>query len=273
MLKSHINAVENHLLAISRIPANTGHSLHKGTPREAFIKEFLTSHLSERVAIGSGEIIAAESKPNQARNQIDIVIYNRDYPKLDFGGGIRGFLAESVVATIEVKSTLDKAAIEQSVRTAATVKGLARNIVQAFSAGYQPPSILSYVVAYDGPAKMDTAYNWILSAHASQGIVSPNLPVTSDQRVQMPSPSIDAVFVLGKGFVNYDNAPVGFINDQIRAQNPDIKWFIADSPDGNLLMLFLFMTQAVSGVSGSWLNPLPYLSGFAISPSNVKYGL
>lgn len=273
MLKSHIDAVENHLLAISRIPANTGHSLHKGTPREAFIREFLTSHLSERVAIGSGEIIDAESKPNQARNQVDIVIYKRDYPKLHFGGGISGFLAESVVATIEVKSTLDKAAIDQSVRTAANVKGLTRNVIQAFSAGYEPPSILSYVVAYDGPAKMNTAYNWIGSAQASLGIASPRLPVTSDQRVQMSSPSLDGVFILGKGFINFDNVPVGFITDQIRAQNPDIKWFIVDSPDGNLLMLFLFLTQAVSGVSGSWLNPLPYLSSFAIPSENMQYGL
>ena len=31
MLTAHINAVEDHLLAISKIPANPGHSLHKGT--------------------------------------------------------------------------------------------------------------------------------------------------------------------------------------------------------------------------------------------------
>ena len=187
MLKSHIDAVENHLLAISKIPANTGHSLHKGTPREAFIREFLSNHLSERVAIGSGEIIDSNSRPNQPRNQIDIVIYKRDYPKLDFGGGINGFLAESVVATLEIKSTLDKPAIEQSIHTATNVKSLTKNIIQSFSTGYQPPSILSYVVAYDGPAKMETAHNWVVSAHTSQGIVSPQLPVTSDQRMQVAS--------------------------------------------------------------------------------------
>ena len=107
MLKSHIDTMENHLLAISQIPANAGHPLHKGTPREAFIKEFLASHLGEGVAIGTGEIIDANSGPNERRNQIDIVIHKRDYPKLDFGGGISGFLVESVVAIIEVKSTLE----------------------------------------------------------------------------------------------------------------------------------------------------------------------
>ena len=87
MLKSHIDAMENHLLAISQVPEHSGHSLHKGTPREAFIKEFLVGHLGEHVAIGTGEIIDANSTPGESRNQIDIVIYKRSYPKLDFGGG------------------------------------------------------------------------------------------------------------------------------------------------------------------------------------------
>jgi hypothetical protein len=111
MLKSHMDAVENSLVHISQIPANAGHSLHKGTPREAFIKEFLEGHLSSNVAIGTGEIIDSNSPPRAQRNQYDIVIYKTNYPKLDFGGGISGFLIESVVATIEVKSLLDQLAL------------------------------------------------------------------------------------------------------------------------------------------------------------------
>ena len=45
MLLAHMSAVEEQLLATSKIPANSGHSLHKGTPREAFIREFLEAHL------------------------------------------------------------------------------------------------------------------------------------------------------------------------------------------------------------------------------------
>jgi hypothetical protein len=106
MLKAHIDAVENHLVSISKVPENAGHSLHKGTPREAFIREFLNSHLPSNVDIGTGEIIDAQSAPNQPRNQFDIVVYRRNYPKLDFGGRISGFLIETVLATIEVKSNL-----------------------------------------------------------------------------------------------------------------------------------------------------------------------
>ena len=61
MLKSHMDAIENHLVAISKIPANSGHTLHRGTPREAFIKEFLEKHLNANVAVGTGEIIDASN--------------------------------------------------------------------------------------------------------------------------------------------------------------------------------------------------------------------
>lgn len=264
MLKTHVDAVEQSLLAISRIPANTGHTLHKGTPREAFIRKFLQDHLSERVAIGSGEIIDANSRPNEPRNQIDIVIYKHDYPKLDFGGGISGFLAESVIATIEVKSLLDAAALKQSIETARKLKGLSRNIVTAFTTGYQPPSILSYVVAYDGPASMQTVHGWFGGIHTELGISYPTMPPTLSQRITVPSPAIEGVFLLGRGFVHFDNSPLSFVTDDARSANPNLRWAIADIPSGSLLLLFMLLTQAVSGLSGSWLNPHPYVANFSV---------
>ncbi len=80
LLKAHMDSVEDHLLAVSRVPANSGHSLHKATPREAFIREYLENHLSQNLAIGTGEIVDATSQPGEARNQIDIVLYRRNYP-------------------------------------------------------------------------------------------------------------------------------------------------------------------------------------------------
>ena len=171
MLKAHIDSHEQQLLATSRIPANSGHPLHKGTPREAFIRQFLQDHLSETIALGTGEIIDCNSKPREPRNQIDIVLYRRSYPKLDFGGGISGFLAESVVATIEVKSVLDVGAMRQSIQTAKNVKALTRNVTTAFTTGFQPPAILNYVVAYDGPASMQTVAGWFPVIHAECGII------------------------------------------------------------------------------------------------------
>lgn len=202
MLKSHMDAVEEHLLAISRIPANSGHSLHKGTPREAFIRAFLEDHLNQDLALGTGEIIDAESQPNVSRNQPDIVIYKKSYPRLSLGGGIHAFLAESVVATIEVKSTLTEVELRNSIRSATNVKALKRSVHTTFSAGYQPPSIFSYVLAYNGPAKLATVHEWIGRQHIESGIPEPDLPQSIQGRTLVPAPSIDGVFHLGKGFLH-----------------------------------------------------------------------
>ena len=139
MLAAHMDAVQASLVQTSRVPANAGHTLHRGTPREAFIRQFLEGHLSANVAIGTGEIIDATSTPRASRNQFEIVIYKKNYPKLDFGGGISGFLIESVVATIEVKSLLDQAAMTQSVGAARNAKLLTPNVTSSFSTGWIPP--------------------------------------------------------------------------------------------------------------------------------------
>ncbi|HGB0532393.1 TPA: DUF6602 domain-containing protein, partial [Salmonella enterica subsp. enterica serovar Virchow] len=197
MLKTHMNATENHLVSISQIPANAGHTLHRGTPREAFIKEFLSGHLSSNVAIGSGEIIDSNSQPRVQRNQYDIVIYKNNYPKLDFGGGVNGFLIESVIATIEVKSLLDQSAIDQSVKAAHNAKVLNPSINKSFSTGWVPPKIINYVVAYDGPAQMNTVYNWILNSHQTNRIPLPSW--NQQTKYQTPGTALDGVVLLNKG--------------------------------------------------------------------------
>lgn len=254
MLKSHMDAVETSLIHISQIPANAGHTLHRGTPREAFIKEFLAGHLSSNVAIGTGEIIDANSQPRSSRNQFDIVIYKTNYPKLDFGGGINGFMIESVVATIEVKSVLDQAGVDQSVKAAYTAKRLIPNVNTSFSSGWIPPRILNFVVAYTGPAQISTVHSWILNSHANQKIPLPTW--NAQNRVTVPGTALDGVFLLQKGFVKLDNSPM-----TLNAQHPPATGIhvICDSSSGSLLMLFLALQEACDNVQGAWLNPMPYL--------------
>ena len=271
MLKAHLDAVEAQILATSRIPANSGHNLHKGTPRESFIRNFLNGHLSEKVAVGSGEIIDADSKPGEKRNQIDIVIYKRDYPKIDFGGGISGFLVESVVATIEVKSVFTKDEMRTSLTSARNIKNLKSNKIESFRVGYQPPSIMSYVVAYEGPASMNRVYEWKNELIPELGLDYPAMEPSMDARVQVASPSLDAVYILGKGFMYFDNAPLGFLSDESRKANPAIKWIFADNADGNLLLLFIHLCQIVGGMSANILNPTPYLKD--VRMGGVKWGL
>jgi hypothetical protein len=263
MLKAHMDAVENNLLSTAKIPANSGHSLHKGTPREAFIKEFLEGHLSESVAIGTGEIIDANSQPQQPRNQHDIVIFKRNYPRLALGGGINAFLAESVVATIEVKSTLTKEEFKRATVSACNTKSLYRNFGMFLRSEYHPPAILSYVVAYDGPAQMSTVHDWISSTSWDTEVYYPTLPRDDKARLATASPALDAVIVLGRGFMHYGNALTGFFRPEFLDEHPDVKWAVSDSPDGNLLLLFMFLTTAVSRIYLSSLDPTPYLRTYA----------
>jgi hypothetical protein len=270
MLKSHMEAVEAQLLATSRIPANTGHSLHKGTPREAFIKQYLESHLPSNVAIGSGEIIDANSRPGQLRNQYDIVIYRRSYPKLDFGGGVSGFLVESVIATIEVKSGLTQDEFGKAAAAARNCKRLVPNTVSSFTTGHVPPGVLNYVVAYEGPASMRTVYGWIATEYDKLKISGAPLATDANTRVNTPADALDAVFILGKGFLYFDNSPSGFIDDATRSANPLLKWVYSDTTAGSLLMLFTMLQGATANIEGKWLNPLPYLSTFRIA--GIQWG-
>jgi hypothetical protein len=252
--------VEKTLVAQSGIQSVAGHSLHKGTPREIFIREFLENHLPANLAIGTGEIIDSASIPGAPRNQFDIVVYRRSFPKLHLGGGIDAFLIESVVATIEVKSTLTQAELESAAKAAYACKSLKANISRSFQSGFIPPAVLNYVVAYDGPARMQTVAGWIPSIYGTLGIASAALPTEQDKRVATPSPAVDGIFVLERGCVYFDNAPIGLATPEMRQQNPNAMWFVIDSSQGALLLLFLFLQTAVSNLDGAFLNPIPYVA-------------
>ena len=99
ILQTHLENCESYLLEISKVPSISGHSLHKGTPREAFIKEFLEEHLPTDLAIGNGELIDYRTEAGGERNQHDIVIYERSFPRIHLGGGVNAYLRESVIAT------------------------------------------------------------------------------------------------------------------------------------------------------------------------------
>jgi len=228
-----------------------------------FIREFLTSHLSEQVSIGIGEIIDADSQPREPRNQFDIIVYKSEYPKIDFSGGINGFLVESVIATIEVKSTLRKEDLKQSIKAANNIKKLKRNIYFSSSAFHQDQTVMNYVVAYNGPKKMRTIYDWISATYSSEGITYP-----PQRGHSIPSLSIDAIFVLGKGFILFCNPPISFLTEEKYNQEPEIRWEIADSPNGNLFLLFLLLLK----VSTNILNPLAYAKNFSIPDENISIG-
>jgi hypothetical protein len=272
MLKHQMDQIEDELLVAMRRSGSAGHPVNKGTPREAFVSGFLSDHLSSMLDVGTGEVIDASSRPEEKRPQIDLVVFRRSYPKLRFGGGIDAFMAESVVATIEVKSTLDKEGLRQAVGAGAAVKRLRRDPASSWiiGPGYKQPGVLSFLVAYDGPARMSTVAGWLPEIHEELGLDYPVLGPKLADRMKVVAPGIDGVFVLGKGCVTFDCLPTTFMSDDHRAAHPNTRWIATSLDRGSLLCLFITLTTAGSGLVFHGLNPLPYLERVRIEARQVE---
>lgn len=263
MLFTHFKQLEEELLTIAKRPTSSGHSLHKGTPRENFVKTYLESHLSSLLAVGSGEIIDSSSKPGARRPQVDLVVYKRQYPKLHFGGGIDAFFVESVLASIEVKSTITKEELKNGMVAAQTLKKLARDHTSTWTIGpgYKVPGLLSFLIAYDGPKNMTTVQGWVHEINQEMNLIYPPLGSTLEERLKVVPPALDGIFVLGKGFVLHDSLPISPIHESIRTQHPKLRWVTMDLALGSLLFFFSMLTVAGNGVVFHGLNPLIYLQG------------
>jgi hypothetical protein len=132
MLESHLNAIENVLQAQACISSNAGHPDLIGSPREWFVKNFLIDHLPETVKVGQGEIINSRSQPKSKRNQIDVILYRHDYPKISYSQNNNAFLRESVIATIEVKSIINLGEFRKACNASINhkISNISKNLIQ-----------------------------------------------------------------------------------------------------------------------------------------------
>ncbi len=243
MLASHLNAIEKVLLAQSQTAANAGHPNLRGGPREWFLRDFLEANLPSVYEIGQGEIIDENSPPNPPqhayRNQIDVVIYRRDFPKISYSKGDSAFLVEGVMATIECKTKIDKEGLKEACEVSIKNKSLTRaRYVHAL--GNPPANLFSYVVAYDGPANMQTVADW--------------LPQIKNDLQASAENMIDLIVYLGKGVVwllnGYGQLPVQNIPQ-------GHEWAYIEQEENNLHLLFRHMM--------SWF---PY---FSVPPDLTGY--
>jgi hypothetical protein len=104
-----------------------GHNGLRGAAREMFVKDFLLPFLPPYVGIGTGEII---NHLGRRSKQIDIVLYNRGrLPPVLIGSGDLGvFPWECVIATIEVKSTLDAGELRSAILNAYSVRRVVQSL-------------------------------------------------------------------------------------------------------------------------------------------------
>ncbi|TOI39074.1 DUF6602 domain-containing protein, partial [Vibrio parahaemolyticus] len=150
------SAIDDWVQSISdmiKISANVGssvsnHSTILGDARESFIRDILENFLPSSIVIGSGQII---DQYEGRSKQIDIIIYRRDFPVLQTFGSADVYLIEGVLATIEVKSMLDKDNLEMALNNAKSVKDLKPKFVRT-SLSF---SLATYFNKYDEDSLTD----------------------------------------------------------------------------------------------------------------------
>jgi len=244
VISSHINAIERILVAQSEVASNAGHPNLRGGPREWFIRTFLNDHLPRNLEVGQGEIIDRNSIPGPSkveyRSQEDIVIYRKDFPRLTYSPQDWAFLAEGVIATLEVKSVIDEEQLKKACHAALKCKNLERSELQEVF-GRPPSDIFCYLVAYDGPAQMRTLAQW--------------LPRITDELGTTFDKLLDTIVVLGKGALWHRLSFATSVDDLVPETGE--RWAFFEQENGNLLLLFTHML--------SWM---PYM---IVPPSFLEY--
>jgi hypothetical protein len=234
MVNAHLNALELVLLAQSNIATNTGHPNLRGGPREWFVRDFLEAHIPSMLEVGQGELISAESMPNpgqkEYRPQVDIVLYRRDFPKLAYSKADTGFLVEGALATIECKSVLTKEELAKACVAQMKHKQLAYVYMEISIPSSQGnvtavlPYPMSYVVAFSGPAQIETVAKWLPEIMAEQKIEKKDM--------------VDFIVLLGTGFVGRIE---GWPTLQINRTGSEHNWFFTQIETGSLAAMFRHM--------------------------------
>lgn len=153
-VRDQFRKISNFLAAKAEVAGGTGHSATTGSLRELVVQQFLVPHLPRHFEIRSGVIIDSTGARSA---QQDCIIVDSRLPIIDVGSPTAGLvLAESVAATVEVKSRLDKTNLHSTLVSVARTKTLVRRGELVYSKGPamivspRPVPILSYVFAFDG---------------------------------------------------------------------------------------------------------------------------
>jgi len=118
-IQQHTSALIKGLIEEAYALKNLDHKSLKGRLRELFTMRVLSKFLTRQFGIGTGVIINQEGKQSK---EIDIIIYdNRILPPFIEEQKIGVYPAESVLATIEVRSWITKGIIKEYSAEAAKI--------------------------------------------------------------------------------------------------------------------------------------------------------
>jgi hypothetical protein len=153
-IRNHFRKIADLVKAKAAVAGGTGHSSTTGRLRELIIQDFLRPHLPRAFDILAGVVVDSAGARS---TQQDCLIVDARFPLIDVGSKSEALvIAESAVATMEVKSHLDKGELLDSLAKAVRIKSLKRKGSQEYRKGRaliispDPLPILAYIIAYDG---------------------------------------------------------------------------------------------------------------------------
>jgi hypothetical protein len=204
-IRNHFRYIAKVLSAKARVAGATGHTSTTGRVREIIVRDFLRPHIPKTLDIKSGIIIDSNGKRSK---QQDCVIIDSQFPLIDIESDTDALLiAESVLATIEVKSFLDTKELKSTLESSFQTKSLIRKGVHQYKKGnvlIEPNNsepIYSYIFAYDGinlNTLIEKMADFYLKKKAhclpeavcllNKGVIlkTPSMPIVDGNNVQLP---------------------------------------------------------------------------------------
>lgn len=119
--------------------ASGGHIGAMGENRERILIDFFQKHIPSRFSVEQRGIIF-DSVYNRS-DQVDIIIYEHNYPKLG-GQNPTLYFVEGVGGFVEVKSTLGKDTLAESLKNIASVKRLRLSPTNVFIGNISQPVLI-----------------------------------------------------------------------------------------------------------------------------------
>ena len=168
------------------------HRLGAGTNREGIIEEHLREVLSDRYALGKGEVVTAE---NRRSGECDIVLYDGSRcPKLLVRPDYAIFPIESVFGVIQVKTTLTSTELASAYDNIKSVKEIIPHGTFEMEpspmvrVGMARPQPVCAVVAFDGGRTLKTIAEQVeeLDGKLPKLSLRPDLVVVLDQGIIGP---------------------------------------------------------------------------------------
>lgn len=121
ILVNHLDFNAKALKQLGDDVALAKHSVNLGNAREGLITNFLKQNLPNNIEYHSGELC---DRKGCRSGQIDIILHPNLSPKINLYNTINIFPVETVLAIIEVKSSLDKRSLTKAMESCFKVKNL-----------------------------------------------------------------------------------------------------------------------------------------------------